>query len=77
MPAVNYINIPFNSDVNKEIQIALVSITGKVVYTNTYNKNNITTGKITINLVHIPTGKYITRITIGNRSFNRPVIIIK
>ncbi len=62
---------------NTEVYIAIVSITGKVVFNTTYNSANIRDDKITLNLKLLPTGKYITKITVGDQSISRPIIIVK
>ena len=61
---------------NNEVHIAIISITGKVVFNSTHNNEYITKGKITLNLKHLPTGKYIANITVDNQSTSRPVIIV-
>lgn len=77
VPAVDYINIPVNSDINEEVQVIITSLTGKIVLKETFSKNQIINGKITVDIVNLQTGKYIISITTYNRSINRPVIIIK
>jgi len=77
VPTKDYIVIPVYSDMNTEVYIAIVSITGKVVFNTTYNSANIRDDKITLNLKLLPTGKYITKITVGDQSISRPIIIVK
>lgn len=76
VPTKDYITIPFNSVIKREVHITLISITGKVVFVSTYNNNYIAEGKICLNLNHLPSGKYIARITADNQSISRPVIIV-
>lgn len=77
MPAVDYFNIPIYGNINSTIKISIITLTGKILSSSTLNGNLIDGDKVTVDVANLKAGKYLAKITIGNQSISRPLIIIK
>ncbi|NQU35630.1 MAG: right-handed parallel beta-helix repeat-containing protein, partial [Bacteroidetes bacterium] len=77
IPAKDYICIPVNSQLQNLTAVTIVSLEGKIIYSNAFSKSNIINNELIVSLNQVKTGKYILTITFDKHSINRPIIVIK
>lgn len=76
IPAKDHISIPVNPKINEDFILRIISLNGKVVFEETFMKNQSKSGKITIAIDNIKSGNYIINTTTKNNSISRPIIIV-
>jgi len=77
VPAKQYIDIPINVNSNNNIEIVLTSLKGIIVLKKVFTKNQITNSKISIDIINLPTGKYILSTKVDKVIINKPIIILR
>ncbi len=75
VPASEFLNISFENSLSAKATIAILDITGRIVAQESAYGNGMV--KVKMDVSKIPSGMYFTRITIGENSFGKKLIITK
>ena len=77
IPAKDYICVPVNSQLKNIKAVSILSLEGKIIYTDAFLNSSINNNELIISLNQVKTGKYILNLTFDKHSINRPIIVVK